>query len=212
VSQRFYPNPELFKSELETGHLFEEKVQDRLLELGFNVQLGNEQERLQQVGLHQHANYTNPFLQERDITVKSRTGRVLLEVKSRNVSFTGVDDFPFNPPFVMAKGRWDAVRVKPAAVLMISQVTDCIIALNSKTADSWRVLPGPYEPARKIREDKLTADISLWSDFDTFVEQLSKVCPRNPLTRPGRVVRDPMVALDTDKAQFFKGDWRNARG
>lgn len=70
-----------------------------------------------------------------------------LEVKSRNLDFTGPGDYPFPTAFVNAAGTWDR-QPKPAAVILVSRITLGLAVVPPSTIEQWKRRPlhhGPHD-------------------------------------------------------------------
>jgi hypothetical protein len=72
---------------------------------------------------------------EKDIII-DRTGDCL-EVKSRNIEFTSIDDFPWGNIIVDTVSGYKAKMQKPMAYVMVSQPTGCAFAVMSDTEQHW---------------------------------------------------------------------------
>jgi hypothetical protein len=70
-----------------------------------------------------------------------------IEVKSRNLDFTGPGDYPFTTAFVNAASTWDR-QPKPAAVILVSRLTLGLAVVPLSTIDQWTRRPihhGPHD-------------------------------------------------------------------
>lgn len=72
--------------------------------------------------------------------INKNNNKIPIEVKSRNVKFTGINDFPYNDIFVDMKTCWDRKeKYKPCAIIMISQLTHAMIVVPVSTKNKWIV-------------------------------------------------------------------------
>lgn len=73
---------------------------------------------------------------EKDIMLdRGRT----LEVKSRSLTFTGVEDYPYPTVFVDTAEGWHAKEGKAVAVAVVSQVTGAVVVVPVSTEPMWGV-------------------------------------------------------------------------
>ncbi len=72
---------------------------------------------------------------EKDIIIDA-TGDCL-EVKSRNIEFTSIEDFSWGNIIVDTVSGYKAKIQKPLAYVMVSQLTGCAFAVMSDTEQHW---------------------------------------------------------------------------
>jgi hypothetical protein len=72
---------------------------------------------------------------EKDIIIE-KTGDCL-EVKSRNIEFTSIDDFPWGNIIVDTVSGYEAKLQKPLAYVMVSQLTGCAFAVMTNSYKHW---------------------------------------------------------------------------
>lgn len=72
---------------------------------------------------------------EKDIILDS-TGDCL-EVKSRNIEFTSIDDFPWDNIIVDTVSGYKAKAQKPIAYVMVSQPTGCAFTVMTNSEPHW---------------------------------------------------------------------------
>jgi len=72
--------------------------------------------------------------------INKNNNKIPIEVKSRNINFTSINDFPYNDIFVDMKSCWDRKeKYKPCAIIMISQLTHEMIVVPVSTKNKWIV-------------------------------------------------------------------------
>lgn len=122
-------NDELFKKFLEEGHFFAGLVADQLRAKGISCI----QPRLP----FRKDISENRFYAENDQDLLVTTKRRVVEVKSRNLEFTKPEDYPFSTAFTVAVDRWKMKKVKPVAVVLISQITCAAVVVPTSSKSSW---------------------------------------------------------------------------
>lgn len=125
----WFDNDELFEAELRRGHRWAEYVATALRGQGLVVDVtplelrGDIQDRRR-------------FEDEHDLTVGTRRP-VRIDVKSRGIEFTTVDDYPYGTALVDTAGGWNAKSNKPAAIVLVSQVTGGMVVVPRSTECTW---------------------------------------------------------------------------
>lgn len=95
-----------------------------------------------------------------------------LEVKSSTRDFTDdVLSYPFNSLFVDTVSGYDAKVKKPAAYVLISQISHGIVCISPKTYDRWRKVSA-FDKKREINEWFYSAPKDILIPFSTLVEFL----------------------------------------
>jgi hypothetical protein len=111
------------------------------------------------------------YLDELDVLVGSRSP-VTLEIKSRNLRFTSPADYPFNTAFVDTVSGWNAKPAKPAAVVLVSQITLAALVISVKhTRDSWTTRRG-HDGVRNIDDTWYMVPKSGLAPFTTLLKWL----------------------------------------
>jgi hypothetical protein len=114
------------------------------------------------------------FADEWDLTVNGPKG-VRLEVKSRDLPFTGPGDFPHETAFVYSVRGWEAKTHRPAAVLLVSQQNGGIAVVKVSGAQDWyrRQI---RDTVRGVTYDVFEVDRALLADLDGLCEWLLRRC------------------------------------
>lgn len=76
------------------------------------------------------------FADEIDLTV-GRERRRTLDVKSRNIAFTSPADYPYETALVDTVSGWQAKPRKPAAIVLVSQITSAMLVIPTSTEPGW---------------------------------------------------------------------------
>ena len=74
-------------------------------------------------------------LNEKDVLVDG----LILEVKSRNLSFRSSYDFPYDQVMVDTVSGFDAKVVKPWAYVIVSQITEGMFVIPTATKQYWTI-------------------------------------------------------------------------
>lgn len=120
-------NKELFERELRKGHAFQLKVADALMQMGYAAEVP-------ELFVSKKDGFDYSFAQSEDVVV----GRHVIEVKSRNLKFSGPENFPFQTIFVDTVEGYDLKDKKPALYVVISQLTGDMIAIETaRTFEYW---------------------------------------------------------------------------
>lgn len=116
-----------FARELARGRRTELQVAIRLLPLGLPVRIDAIEFR------ESFSARGDRFVDQADIEV----GDHLLEVKSRGIEFTSLDDYPYETAFVGSVRRWNARTKTPCAVVLFSEPTGECLIVPTVTQDEW---------------------------------------------------------------------------
>jgi hypothetical protein len=150
-------NDALFRSQLTRGHHFASVVAERLRAEGLAVDLTPMEWR-------ENIDDAKRFADEIDLTVEGKR----VEVKSSSRSFTGPDDWPFPVAFVDTASGWAAKRVRPVAVVCISQPTEGIAVIPMSSEDRWTT-KRVFDAVRGIEETMLAAPLDALRSLDDLV-------------------------------------------
>lgn len=122
----------IFLTEVQKGHKWQLWAGFQFLKESFIVQVPP-------LKLRPTREEIDRYTDEGDLYVwRTFNDRLRLECKSRNISFTNSGDYPFDTAFVERVNTWKRKR-KPAAILLISQITGAIVAIPTWTEPSWFV-------------------------------------------------------------------------
>ena len=164
-------NDELFASELTKGHSWQLYVAMRLLKEGITVQAS----RLQLWRTKDGGVGRPPIEDFTKTDVDLLLGRdhpIPTEVKSRSLSFTSPEDFPYSTFIVGTVASWADTEIPPEVVFYVSQPTQAILALNvSRTRDTWTVAPNE-DRNRGISSQCYFCEKKHLRTFDIVVEWL----------------------------------------
>ena len=119
---KWIENDELFKKELLSGYGWQQYVADYLKSLNFDV-------HVPELKIKKSIAEISKFQDEPDIEWCGK----IFEVKSRKISFTCPEDFPYNTILVDTVAGWEVKKRKPDEYICISTVTKEMIALSGAT-------------------------------------------------------------------------------
>lgn len=159
-------NDKLAREQMEAGRLHEEAVAMRLRLEGLPAAIEPFEWRAS-------IEDADRFKDQVDI----RVGRFRIEVKSRNIPFKGVEDFPYDTVLVTTLSSWEhcAPPSRPHAFVCVSATpAGGVICLSSRTHWQWKVVER-YDSVRGITDRFLEAPRELWREFDVLVDQLRKL-------------------------------------
>lgn len=153
-------NKELFLSELAKGRKWELYVANYLKSIGFDAILPPE------------GSYDMPhdpkYANSHDISVNGK----IVEVKSRNLDFMGVESFPFATIYVKTKASYDAMTDKPTMCVVVSQITGAMMALDvKKTYETWKPVRF-FDSVRKIHTTAYECSKNCYEDVDSCAKRL----------------------------------------
>lgn len=153
-------NDGLFRSEIAAGHKWERKVCDYLNYKGFPAKLNAQQVR---PDVSQREEYTDSG----DITCYGH----VIEVKSRRVRFTCVNDLPYDQMIVEAVYRWNNKEPKPSAVICVSQLTRGMVAIGPSEIARWAQWESVkmYDRIKRGRYDYYVLPRNRWHDIERLL-------------------------------------------
>jgi hypothetical protein len=125
----WFDNDALFLEQLAEGHRWAEHAAERLRSAGIAVQVTPMEVRA-------HIDDRADFADEWDMSVGSRAP-CRLDVKSRNLAFTSIDDYPFETALVDTVAGWEAKERHPHAIILVSQKTEALVVIPVSTRGSW---------------------------------------------------------------------------
>ena len=124
----WFENDTLFLAELEEGHRYAEIVGARLRDEGLTVNVTPMDVRANVDDRHRFADEIDLFI---------GAAAVPIDVKSRALTFTGAEDYPYDTAFVDTVKGWDRKPVKPRAIVLVSQTTLGMTVISAKTQPQW---------------------------------------------------------------------------
>ena len=97
----------------------------------------------------------------------------ILEVKSRNLSFTSPKDFPFNTVIIDTVSGYEQKNPKPRLYISVSRNTGCIIATSGVSSDKWSKRK-IYDKVRNIWEINYECAIKNWRHIDDYIPAMKR--------------------------------------
>ena len=138
-AQRWRENEALFRRELEEGRRWQEWAAGELsLHLGLHVEVPDFEfrEHIRDAGLF--------TVHDCDLTIRgTAVGDVVLEVKSRPVYFGDALSYPYPTALIDTVDGWEAKRIEPRAVLLVSRTARRILVVPTATKPRWQVATRP---------------------------------------------------------------------
>jgi hypothetical protein len=170
VSDRQKPwhlNDQLFFDELEAGRRAERHVAHMCLEAGLWVQMPPKSVRLD---IAEAGEYTD----EADLWV-GRRKPAKIEVKSRRVSFTSVENISeaYLPFFITTVTSWVVAETKPVAFVIVSAETSRCVVVSGKSFPRWKRRRA-MDRLRQIEDTFFCAEKADIHSFDEFVSAMYK--------------------------------------
>lgn len=113
------------------------------------------------------------FEQEVDIIVGEGVGARRLEVKSRDLRFSDSPrSYPYQTAFVDTRSGWDKKVVKPVALVLVSQQTGAMLALNVERSRHLWVPRISGDKVRGFRDERYEVPRSELRSMRRFIEWL----------------------------------------
>lgn len=162
----WFDDEALFVSQLRTGHAFAEYVAAQIRRHGLVVRVTPMEIRKDIADRHR-------FADEHDLTV-GRDREVRVDVKSRNLRFSGVADYPYPTALVDTLSGWTAKLAKPSAIVLVSQVTGAMLVVPRSTEPRW-IIHRRTDRVRRIDDEFFEVPTSLLRPFDEFVHWLKDI-------------------------------------
>ncbi len=132
-------NDELFASELAKGHAWQLYVAMKLLQRGLVVQCSKLELWRTESGLVGRPPIEDFTKSDVDILV-GRDRVIPIEVKSRRFAFRTAKDYPYKDAMVGTVDSWEQTTTRPEVVVLISQKTRAILAVNvADTFSNWTI-------------------------------------------------------------------------
>lgn len=158
--RRWMANKELFLAELAKGRKWELYVANYLKSIGFEAIVDHS------------GGYDMPhdpkYANSHDISVNGK----IVEVKSRNLHFNGVESFPFATIYVKTKASYDAMTDKPTMCVVVSQITGAMMALDVKRSfETWKPVRF-FDSVRKIHTTAYECAKTEYEDVEGCAKRL----------------------------------------
>jgi len=119
-------NDELFRRMVQEGHSWQEYAAERIREAGHRVVVPP-------LTIRENVADRDRWIDTKDILIE----RFPFEVKSRNVTFSSPEDFPYPDIIVDTVRGYDAKVQKPLGYLYVSRETGCMMWTWGRTPESW---------------------------------------------------------------------------
>jgi len=159
--KQWLDNDELFKSELEQGQAWERWLSRMLTYYGvYNFCPPQRFRKTDKSDIGEFAN-------QKDIIFGRYVSR-WIEVKSRNVTFTTAEDFPYDTLFVCTAADWAVKKPKPSAIAIISRPTKSVVFIPGGTRPEWKA-ERKFDRIRKINDTFLEAPRSVVVTSEEFI-------------------------------------------
>lgn len=162
----WFADTELFVSQLREGHEFAELVAERLRGRGIAA-------RVTPMEIRSDIDDRHRFADEHDLTV-GRHRDIRIDVKSRNLAFTDAADYPYPTALVDTVSGWEAKTYKPAAIVLVSQITRAMVVVPRSTEGSWTIRRRS-DRVRRIDDRFLEVSTALLRPFDELVRWIERV-------------------------------------
>lgn len=155
-------NDELFFSELKTGHSWQSLPALFLTLQGFKVEMPN-------LTIRENIREADKYKNSADLIINGK----IIECKSRNETFTNINDFPYETIIVDTVSGYEAKEQKPTAYIMVSKSTGSMLCLPSLSSSKW-IKKSIKDQIRKILDEFYMADKKLLLTMDKLVKHLKK--------------------------------------
>jgi len=162
----WFSDTKLFVSQLREGHEFAELVADRMRGHGIAVRVTPMEIRADIEDRHR-------FADEHDLTV-GRHRKIRIDVKSRNLAFTSRANYPYPTALVDTLPGWRAKTFKPAAIVLVSQITRAMVVVPRSTEARWTVRRRT-DHVRSIDDRFLEVPRGLLRSFEDLVHWIEEV-------------------------------------
>lgn len=159
----WFDNHALFESELKKGHGFQRLVGLKLQNSGIDVEVSP----IEPVKWTRNKEYNYPH--DKDIVIADD---FVIEVKSRNLWFDRPYTFPFETTIVDTVSGWDQKVPEPRAVVIVSQLTECMLVLNVQESKGHWEKERIYDSVRDITCNTYLCPKRFFRPFDELVDWL----------------------------------------
>jgi hypothetical protein len=159
----WFDNDQLFFAQATIGHQFAERVAERLRRSGCEATANPLQFR-------DKVSERWRFRTEQDVLVAAPR-KAVVEVKSRDLSFTGPEDYPYATAIVDTVGGWEVKEPPPNAVVLVSQRTGGMAVVRTSTSSTWTTVRR-RDHIRQIDDLFYEVERKSLTTFDEFVAWL----------------------------------------
>jgi hypothetical protein len=150
-----------WKQRTQTGHRHTQQLALQLLEHGIPLQITP-------LTYGQPADYTD----EADITLWPETKQIILEQKSRTLTFTNPQNYPYPTIYLTATKRHNNRPTKPHAYIITSQHTNKHIVVPTRTQPHWQTTT-VTDRARNLTYTALEAPANLAITLTEYLQTLT---------------------------------------
>lgn len=166
-----------FSRFLREGWEWEDRVIERLRGEGFSVRVPARSIRNTFSDRIAYQNQTDCF-------IETANGDLKIEIKGRNLAYTGPADIPFPTLIVEELESWNHADPKPTAILLISKKTSEIVAAMGEDCDMWQK-EKRYDNLRACPRWFLLAKRETLLTYEELVGELrSRISERDHGARP----------------------------
>ena len=153
----------IFIDDLKTGYYYQGLVNTYFLDYGFKT-------TFHPLKIRPNFNVRRGFTDNGDLIINTPSRDIVVEIKSRAIKFTCIADYPFKTVFIESLSRWSK-KVKPAAIIVISQKTKAMIVVPVSTEKQWTTKTTGHKRDR-IASQRLEADKKLLKTMPEFIDWL----------------------------------------
>lgn len=157
-------NDTLFKKELEIGHAWQDLPATFFRLHGFSAEVT-------ELKFRESISEASKWLDSADLIINNF---FILEVKSRNETFTSPQSFPYQTALVDTVAGYDGKSEKPLAYIMISRPTGAMLCLRSGSSQKW-TKQKKFDNVRKIECEFYLCDKKMLQPLDVLVNYIKMV-------------------------------------
>ena len=180
AQKNWLDNHELFYQELQTGLKFQLILTEKLkaegilvsfesIGLELNPDDRSEEQYNEWLSTRKDVKASRKKYGKKDKDLLIGADKVSCECKSRDFSFSSVDDFPYPDIFIDTVSGYEKKEIKPSYTFCISQKSQAVIYTESspENVSKWQK-KFIYDRKRGIKELNYSAPKNLWKNFDQF--------------------------------------------
>lgn len=163
MSDDWFENDDLFFHELQEGHRYARLVAARIEAEGIRAVVTP-------MRVRGHVADRHDFADESDLTVGT-VRPCIIDVKSRDLDFTGPRDYPYPTALVDTVKGWEQKLHKPLAIVLVSQRTEGIAVIRVSGESRW-LRQRRFDHKRRIEDVFFEVAKRELATFEEFVEWL----------------------------------------
>jgi hypothetical protein len=157
----------IFIDELEKGFSYQKIVNEFFISKGFKT-------KLDPLKIREERSVINKFTDTGDLKIILPKRTIIVEVKSRDVLFTDVHDFPYDTIFVDRVNTWKRKnKNKPHAIIIISQITKNMFVIPVSGEADW-INKTVYDNKRDYTREYYLVNRENLKPMDEFITWLNK--------------------------------------